>query len=228
MQQQELIERIDQFFSQFTHLFFKKREMIIRSDDARESIFFIKNGFVRAFRVSEDGEELTLMILKPNDFFPLTYGLNNMPNIYYLEALTPLEVWRAPKDLFVDFLKKNPDIFFILSTRLMDWFDGMLARMEYLIWSKAYKKIAAVLLICARRFGEKKGNEIVLQIPLTHKDIATLVGLTRETTSIEMKKLENKGLISRNGRFIIIKDFKKLEEESILNNQEELLINNFI
>jgi CRP-like cAMP-binding protein len=224
----QLTAQIDEFFHRYTHLFFKRKEMILRSDDAKSNIYYIKNGYVRAYRISENGEELTLLILKPGDFFPMTYGLNNLPNIYYLEALTPLETWRAPQDKFLLFLKSSPEVFFELSTRIMDRFDGLLARMEYIVWSKAYTKIAATLLICARRFGEKNGTDVIVQVPLTHKDIATLVGLTRETTSIEMKKLEKKGLVKRKGKLLIVRDMKQLEAESLLNRQEELLINNFI
>jgi CRP-like cAMP-binding protein len=221
-------EKLDEFFRHYTHLYYRRKEMFLRSDEARSSIYYIKNGFVRAFRISEEGEELTLLILKNGDFFPMTYGLNNLPNIYYLEALTPLETWRAPQDKFLEYMKLTPDVFYELSTQVMDRFDGLLARMEYIVWSKAYTKIAATLLICGRSFGEQSGSEIIIQVPLTHKDIATLVGLTRETTSIEMKKLENKGLIRRKGKLLIITNLKQLEQESLLNKQEELLQNNFI
>lgn len=222
------VQSLDKYFSPFTHRFVKKRETILRSDELKSHIFYIKNGFVRAYRISEDGEELTLLILKPGDFFPLTYGLNNLPTIYYLEAITPVEVYKAPQDRFVAYLHESPDVFFDLSTQIMDRFDGMLARMEYMVWSKAYTKIAATLLICAKRFGQIHNNTVLIEVPLTHRDIATMVGLTRETTSIEMKKLEKKGLLSRQGKLLFIKNLSLLEQESLLNNQEGLLQNHFI
>ena len=221
-------QKVDSFFSHFTHRYYKKRETLIHTEELKTHIYYIKNGFVRAYRISEEGEELTLLILKPDDFFPLTYGLNNLPTIYYLEAITPLEVYRAPQDQFLSFLHKEPEVFFDLSTQVMHRFDGLLARMEYMVWSKAYTKIAATLLICARRFGTIQNNSVLIEVPLTHRDIATIVGLTRETTSIEMKKLEKKGVLSRRGRLIYISDIEKLEKESLLNHQEELLQNHFI
>jgi CRP-like cAMP-binding protein len=85
--------------------------------------------------------------------------------------------------------------------------------MEYLVFSNAYTKIATTLISCANKFGEiQKNNSTIIDIPLTHKDIATLVGITRETTSLEMKKLEKQGFISRDGRRLIINNVKKLEE----------------
>jgi len=59
---------------------------------------------------------------------------------------------------------------------------------------------------------------ILIHIPLTHRDIAMLVGMTRETVSIEIKKLERKGIIEYKGRSIFVKDLRKLKEGSLFSN----------
>lgn len=197
---------------------YKKRTMILHSNDSTSIVFFIKSGYIRVFRISEDGEELTLTILKEYDFFPLTYGFNNneaKANNYYLETITPLELWKAPQEQFMQFLKKDSELFFELANTVMLKFDGFLTRMEYLVFNNAYTKVATTLLMCAKDLGEQHGDEIIVKIPLTHKDIATMIGITRETTSLEMKKLERKGFVRRSGKFIIINNYKLLEEEAL-------------
>jgi hypothetical protein len=47
--------------------------------------------------VDESGTTLMLHIFKPNSFFPATWVVNDEPNRYYLEAVTPVELWRASK-----------------------------------------------------------------------------------------------------------------------------------
>lgn len=219
------LNKLNLFFSQHKCLNFKKRDVILHADENPEYVYFIKTGYVRAYRISEQGEELTLVILESQEVFPITYGLNNMPNTYYLEAITTLEVWQAPKEQFLTFLKINPDIFYELTNHVLVRFGYLLTRMEYLIISRAYTKVAATILMCAKRFGEQKGTDIVVKIPFTHKDIATLAGITRETTCLEMKKLEEKGLVSRHGRLLVIKNLEKLEEESLLNESDGSLLN---
>ncbi len=210
------INKLISFFEQYKLLQYKKRAMILHSNDSASSVFFIKSGYIRVFRISEDGEELTLTILKKYDFFPLTYGFNNNEaNNYYLEAITPLDLWKAPQEQFMQFLKKDSELFFELANTLMLKFDGFLTRMEYLVFNNAYTKVATTLLMCAKDLGEQHGNEIIVKIPLTHKDIATMIGITRETTSLEMKKLERKGFVRRSGKFLIINNYKLLEEEAL-------------
>ncbi len=217
MLQLSSINKLTSFFQQYKLLQYKKKTLILHSNDSASSVFFVKSGYIRVFRISEDGEELTLTILKEYDFFPLTYGFNNNNEVnnYYLEAITSLEIWKSPQEQFMQFIKKDPELFFELANTLMVKFDVFLTRMEYLVFNNAYTKVAATLLMCAKDFGEQHGNEIIVKIPLTHKDIATMIGITRETTSLEMKKLEKKGFVRRSGKFLIIKNYNLLKEETL-------------
>ncbi len=218
MLQQDTVLKMDLFFDQYRALQYKSRTIISHPNDAQSSVFYIKSGYLRVFRISEQGEELTLTILKPKDFFPLTYGMTNTfsNNSYYLETITSLEIWKVRIDQFLDFVKAHPDVYNELTERILLRFDSVLTKMEYLIFNNAYTKVAATLISCARKFGQPKEDTILLNVPLTHKDIATLVGITRETTSLEMKKLEKQGYIARNGKLLIIKNIEKLENEIVI------------
>lgn len=221
----DTIQILNKFFTLFKPVQYKKHDVILQADETPNHVFFIKEGYVRAYRISETGEELTLVILQPGDSFPINYGLNNLPNTYYLEAITTLQVYKAPKEQFTSFLKNHPDALYELTDQILARFGGLLTRMEYLVISRAYTKVAATLLMCANRFGFQKGSDVVVRIPLTHKDIANLAGITRETTCLEMKKLELKGLVGRSGKLLVVKNIKKLEEESATNQSEQSLIN---
>ncbi len=210
------IRKIESFFSQFKILSFKAREIILRADTPPSGIFYLKKGYVKDYSISTEGEELTLIIFKPGDFFPVQWAINDKPNIHNLEALTAVELYRVPKDRFIDFLTKNPDVLFELTRRIVTRLGGLLDRMEHLVFGNAYEKIGSILLILAERFGEKNNNHFTIPLILTHKDIAALAGMTRETVSIEMKKLESNNLIAYNGRLIIVKNPDKLRRESLV------------
>lgn len=222
--------KLDVFFNQYKPLQYRARTIISHPNDAQSSVFYIKGGYLRVFRISEQGEELTLTILKPKDFFPLTYGMTDSSalNSYYLETVTPLEIWKVRIDQFVSFIKSEPEIYQELTERVLIRFDNMLTKMEYLVFNNAYTKVAATIISCARKFGERKGETVIIPVPLTHKDIATLIGITRETTSLEMKKLEKQGHIARIGKQLIIKDINKLEEIIYMQTGTKTLLYNTI
>ena len=217
MSESQLVARLEEFFQTTKVYSYKKRTLIFHPDDSLSSVFYVKSGYVRVFRITEEGEELTLTILKPKDFFPLSYGIHTTTNPYHLEAITPLELWKAPQEQFIHYIKTNPEVFYDLTTNILVSFDTVLLRMENLLFCNASVKVAATLLMCAKGFGEDYHGNTRVKVPLTHRDIATLVGITRETTSLEMKKLEKQGLLEKSGRFIIVKDLKRLESLSSYN-----------
>lgn len=221
-----LFKELDIFFNQFKPSIFKKRDVILNAYDNSACVFYVKEGYVRIYRVSEQGEELTLIILKPSDLFPVSLGSADIPNHYYLEAITDVKIIKVPYEQFWQFVNQNPAVFFELTNYIISRFRGLLMRIEYLTFGNAYTKVAATLLVCAKRFGVLKGENVLVDLPLTHKDIATLVGLTRETTCLEMKKLEKKGLVYHEGRSFIVKNIKRLEDESLLGAEQDSLLNN--
>lgn len=220
------IESLTVFFRGFKAQHFNKRDLVAADQEVGKKVFFIKEGYVRVYRISEQGEELTLTILKPFDLFPITWGQNSTLDNCYLEAVTTLDVWIVPREEFFNYIKANPIMFNRLTSYISMRLNSLLTRMEYLVFGTAYTKVASTILLCAKRFGAIRGADVIVDLPLTHKDISTLVGITRETTCLEMKKLERKGLISHYGRLLVIKNMKRLEEESMLNSEPEMLLNN--
>ena len=211
-----ILHELHTFFSEYKTAKYKKREIMLRPDDTPSCVFYLLKGYVRLYALSEAGEELTLIIFLPGDVFPLNFILGNIVNKYYLEALGAVEVKKIPPLDFSDFVHKNPQILFKIISKVLIRFTGVLERMEYLVFGNSYQKVASILFICAQRFGVKKNDEILIQVPLTHKDIGLIVGLTRETVSIEVKKLERKKLIRYLGRLIAVENLEKLKTESLL------------
>lgn len=202
------------FYKQFVIRNYKKGEMLIRSDDDPLGIFCLQKGYVRQYTISQTGFELTLQILKPISYFPMVWAINGTPNVYFFEALTEVEVGRAPRSEVVDFIKDKPVIIFELMSELIEDYAESLLRIEHLVFSDAYRRVISVLLYIAKHFGQVKGKQgIIIAHRFTQQDIATLVGVARETASIEMTKLEKKGLIEYLDHSIVFDNLKKLEAE---------------
>lgn len=206
-----LIEKIDSFFSQFKHQVYKKGEILVRADDDPAGIFYLKSGMVKEYAISKKGEEVVVNIFKPHAFFPMSWAVNDTPNMYYFEAVTDVIAFRAPKEKAVEFVRSNPDIIYDLLRRVYKGTDGLLTRMTYLMAGSAYERLIIELIIKAKRFGENKKGEVILHV--SEIDIAAATGMTRETVSREMKILKDKGLTVFARNKLVINDLQKLEEE---------------
>lgn len=211
-----IVDRLEGFFDKYQKLHFTRGQLIVSAGETLRGVYFLEKGYTRLFAVSEKGEELTLIIFKPGDFFPMMWTFNNTPNEYFLEAIGACELWMAPREAFLKFIRSDEEVFFEIIKRLIVRFGGLLSRMEYLVFGNAYNKVASILVICAERFGVKLRKNILVGVPLTHQDIGSLVGIARETASVELKKLEKKGLISYKKRHLVIKNLRGLKRASLL------------
>lgn len=206
-------KQFEMFYKQFSIRHYKKGETLIRADDDPQGIFCLTKGYVRQYTISKTGLELTLHILKPITYFPMVWAINGTPNVYFFEALTPIEVGRAPRDQVVNFIKDKPAVIFELMSELLEDYAESLTRVEHLVFSDAYRRVISVLLYIAKHFGEQKNGSVIVHHRFTQQDIATLVGVARETASNELVKLEKKGLIKNIDHSILFESLEKLNSE---------------
>ncbi|MCL5019397.1 MAG: Crp/Fnr family transcriptional regulator [Patescibacteria group bacterium] len=159
---------------------------------------------------------MTLIIFRPGSIFPLRWGLLHAQNKHFLQAMTDVQVLRTSREEFNNFLENNPDVLINLTRRILVRAGGLMERMEYLVFGNAYQKVASILYILAKRFGRREGEEVRIKVPMTHREIAFLIGVARETVSLEIGKLVKSGIISDKNKIIIVKNIKKLIKESLL------------
>ncbi|MFA6981902.1 MAG: Crp/Fnr family transcriptional regulator [Patescibacteria group bacterium] len=209
----EKTKEFEDFYSQFQTRYYKKGEMLIRADDDPQGIFCLTKGYVRQYTISKLGSELTLHILKPISYFPMVWAINGTQNIYYYEALTSVEVGRAPREDVVKFIRDKSVVIFELMSRLLDDYAESLNRIEHLVFSDAYRRVISVLLYIAKHFGEENGTGFIVHHRFTQQDIATLVGVARETAGVELAKLEKRGLIKYVDHAMLFEDIEALNSE---------------
>jgi CRP/FNR family transcriptional regulator len=206
-------DKLVKFFSQFTPFDVERGTTLIAGNEEPDAIFLLQDGVVRQYSVTKDGEELTLNLYKPVSYFPMVWAMNKLPNRYYFETVSEAKGFKAPKKDVLDFVKDDAEILYDLASRFGMGLYAMLNRLENIMTGDAYAKIIYTLLNAAYRLGNRRVNTIVIPLQVTHRELATIGGVARETASRELKKLEQKGLITYNVSSIIINDVQKLEHE---------------
>jgi CRP/FNR family transcriptional regulator, cyclic AMP receptor protein len=205
-------EKLDKFFLNRKTVFFEKNEVIFRPEDEPQGIFYLKEGYVKMNSVFENGKELTLNIFKPGSFFPMLWAIGEIQNDYYFTSWNKSVLYKAPKEEFLKFLTSNPEVLFDLTKRILIGLNGILTNTKFFLFGDAYHRVLASILLCALRFGVKSGpQQLKVNIPLTHQDLANLSGITRETVSATMIKLEKEKVLSYHRHELVLFDINKLK-----------------
>lgn len=211
-----IVEKLTTFFSLHPLITYKKGDILIQAGEPPEAVFYLKNGTIRQYSISPEGDEMTLNLYKPIAFFPMMWAINDTPNRFYFEALDDVEIYKVPRNDVIAFLKQEPDVLFDLMSRILRGLDGLLSKVEYLMTGNARAKVIFTLLNTAYRFGQKEDLGVQIMLHMTHRELAALSGVTRETFTREIKKLEDKKLIYMQNQVISIPDVNALEEELVL------------
>jgi CRP/FNR family transcriptional regulator len=188
-------KKIDTIFCNYPIVSYKKKEVIFRADDTPSGVFQIKSGYVRLFSYSSEGEELTLLLLKPRDFYPTRWAFGDLPMKHVLEAFTNVTSYKIPKEEFLKDMQENNELLMQFTKLMVARISSLYDRMNEMAFGTTHTKVLSILTMLSHQFGIKQSYGYEIPISLTHMDIAHLVGLSRESVSIELKNLENQGKI---------------------------------
>tara|TARA_B100001146_G_scaffold74793_1_gene66336 strand:+ start:19231 stop:19911 length:681 start_codon:yes stop_codon:yes gene_type:complete len=195
-----------------THRKFTKNQMILLEDDLGQTFFVIATGSVKITRLSDDGREVILAMLGEADFFgemSLLDGDGRSANVVALEAS---EVLTLARNEFLDILEQYPKISISLLEELTNRLRKSDQQIESLSLSDVEQRIGITLIRLAEELGTiKQGSVKIKNLPF-QQDIANMAGTSRETVSRTFKLLEEKGLLSRQGRQLVIHNFNQFSK----------------
>jgi CRP-like cAMP-binding protein len=206
----EIFNKIKTFFDSYPPARYKKKEMILRADDPVNWIYFLQSGLVRQYIITPNGDEVTIHLFEPNSFFPTMLLVGHIENRFNFEANTDVELRKTSPEHMTRFLTENPDVLFDLTSRFARAIDGLSRRVEMLATDTASTKVIGLLCYLGQKFGTEQNNTTVIDIPLTHADIANWVGDSRETVSRQMEKLAKNKLISYKNHSITLLNVDEL------------------
>lgn len=187
------------FLEQYPVKPFVKGESVLEQGDEPQFAYVVKSGFVKTFDINANGESFPLSFDHMYEIIPLAWVFGHAEVApYFYEAFTDCEVWCVPREDFVAFLKDNAHSQFVIFDFFVKrYLLTMQMKMLSLEQAKASDKILYLLKFLTMRFGGDKTEGVVhIDLPLTQQDIASSAGITRETASIELKRLEKLGIIS--------------------------------
>lgn len=179
-----------------TRQYAKKRTILFQGEVPR-SLMVLQSGLVKVYGITTSGDQRTVTLLSVGDIFPVEWAFDkSRVSLYYYEAVNDCTLLMLPKVEFVNAMERDPVLKEQVFQAYMAHYTSATMHIYALEHSHAQEKLVYILQYLVARFGEKQPNGLVkINLRLSHQDIAEMVGLTRETTAVELHRLKDKGLI---------------------------------
>lgn len=175
-------------------------QLLLIAEDWGNSVYFILQGWVKVRAYTWEGKEITLNILGPGDIFGEMALLLSAPRSSDVLSLTTVVLGCFPATDFMS-LVQNEAVVGLRLAQLMARRLQQLNRRLQMRQSDSMARVADILLFLAE--GQGKSSADGVEIPrLSHQELASLSGLTRETVSRVLQKLDKKGLVERSSQAI--------------------------
>jgi CRP-like cAMP-binding protein len=188
-----------------------KGDFLFHKGDEGTALYIIYKGLVKIAVPTKRGDEVTLAILTDGDFFGEMALLDGMPRSADAMALEDTQLYVLNRADFLSFLFQNEHavrtIIQALSLRLRKT-DDMVAEVCFLNVSARLAK-RLVDLIESRHQAEKGDEQRNLH--LTQRQLASLIGVSRETVNKELKILREKGIVATARNAITVQDLERLK-----------------
>lgn len=176
----------------------KKGGNIYFQGEIPRNVMIVRDGVVRAYTITSSGEERIVALYGKGDIFPLAWALEEAPNaLFYYDALSEVRLLSVPRQDFLDIVKNNPELLRAMLRFMASEYTSFLFRITGLGQSRAIEKIGYTLYYLVYRYGIAKGPDtFAIDIKMSQAVIAALVGLTRESTTKNLKILKDRGVIA--------------------------------
>ena len=147
------------------------------------------------------------------DIFPVSWVYGETKNtLFYYEAGSDVELACISKNNLASTIAASPELTAKVLRFVVNDHTALLMRITALEQSNAADKIALTLYYLLIRHGvERKPGLFTIDIKMTQSMIASLVGLTRESTAINIAKLKKRGVITYSN-FIYVVNRTNLEK----------------
>lgn len=190
---------------------YKKGEIIYFSDSDMQQIFFLKKGKVKLYKTDLSGKEIVFAILKDKECFGSLSPLERSGTNEFAEAMEDCLTCVIDKNIFFSFIKDKPTIVLRLNKLLSLKIFELEMLLEELTFKTVLERAVSLFIKLDEKFGIPFNGGKIINLSLTHNDIASMIGSTRESTTVALNTLKSRGLIDSRKKKIIIKELEKLQ-----------------
>lgn len=193
--------------------FYKQKMFVFMQDDPLDRVFFIQTGKIKIYKTDIAGKEQIVSVLQEGEMFPHAGFFRKGGYPAHSEVIEDATLIVISIAEFENILISHPELciklFKVMGEKIID----LQNRLEEQILHNTFEQIVMLLLRLCKTNGIKINNNYKITTHFTNRELANMIGTSRETISRTINSLKKKRLLDTDetGRYII--DTAKLEEE---------------
>ncbi len=172
-------------------------DLVCGEEDRGSALHLVSNGVVRLSAVRSGAREAIVRLAGPWEPAGLPALAEGPGGAVRAEAFTPCSVVKVPKVFIERAVRGNPGISLKLAALLTLEVSRCEELHQCLLPRTTEARLARLLPILAREFGEPSNGKTVIGLRITHYDLAAMVASTRESVTAAVGVLRRRGILEK-------------------------------
>lgn len=189
---------------------FPRKGLVYLPSDRSDAVLLVISGRIRLYSVTPDGKESVLTLIDPGELFGELVLFGQTRREEFAEAMESSVVVMIPGEEIRRLMEVRPSLTIKLS-RLMGlrrlWIER---RLRSLLFRSNRDRLISLLLELAVKYGAPRSTGLWLSIRLSHQEMASMIGSTRESVTLLLGELQYERLLEVRRRQIFLTDLKRL------------------
>jgi CRP/FNR family cyclic AMP-dependent transcriptional regulator len=185
-------------------------EFIYMPGDRAELVYVLKKGRIKLSVLSESGKEIAIDIIQPGEIFGEFALIDELVRSNMTQALDDVAILVFNKRDFVNLLKNQSTLALNYIRMVGDRRRRMEKKLSDITSKEVPTRVCELLHdLSANSFATGEVHQPI--IPLTHQDVASLIGASRQTTTSVLNDLMRSGFIELGRGWVRIKSLKDIQ-----------------
>jgi CRP/FNR family transcriptional regulator, cyclic AMP receptor protein len=210
--QQLSTEQLEMLESRCRARKFPRTSPIYLPAEQANGVLLLAEGRVKICSYTEEGKQAIMAFIEPGELFGELALLEPERRNEYAEAVEKSTIVLIPAEVVQQLIEENPKVSFGI-TKLFGLRRARVERrLRYLLFRSNRDRLIHLLLELAAQYGRQTAGGVELSLKMSHQDLASMIGSTRETVTVVLGGLQTEGHLKLGRRKIIIIDLARLAE----------------
>jgi CRP/FNR family cyclic AMP-dependent transcriptional regulator len=190
---------------------FRRRRFIYRAGDPADSLYAASRGRVKLCRIEKiSGREAVIDILPAGSLFGESALYAAGPRKNCVVAYENSRLLRIPVEEFKKGMAADRTLYDYTLGLIGQRLERAEGRVADFALDAIPVRLEKLLIEFSGRYGVRETDGVLIDIPLPHREIASIVGSTRESVTVRLNAMRREGTIDFVNRKILIKKFESL------------------
>ena len=188
---------IASYIQKFPLKTFQRGELLLQKGDISSQLMAIRDGFIKVTSINANGVERLVWIAGRYDIAPTEQLFSKHGQVrFFYTALTDGSFYDVEKTELLDTANKDPIFMAQIAKNMALHYDDFLQRIDAVDTATVKERLMRTLLYLAERLSADSVVDLFEHgLRISHQDLSSMIGSTRETTSVMLAELRNEDLV---------------------------------